>query len=730
MERTRPRRATARGPGVGAPRGYRGAVETPGGYRCAMEALSVFGPQGPGVTSAPPRGDTRLAAHWTSSDGGVASSSQSPIEPAHSGRHPEGCSWAQKADLVDRGLTHDHRRFPHCEEEGPSRDEETSYLHDELSHDERTRALHDEETVDADDKRHLCDEVERLPHGDEVRRQPQSVDRRLHEQGEQRTRAEEWRGLLRAEDSYDKKRIRDDVFSSDGDLALPALLGADLGTPRAARELLVPRLPAAVAEKSKTCVGTVPSGPPQPAVSPVSHAAHGRMRSPNVRVSERCSDVSHDLVRCPPVYNDLAGEVDPASVQEMDEAGLLAERTGDGADQMLDLGQVFCDLAALAEPWRPQLYTDSMLQGAAPRSVLDDLRLPRTGLCLQLHLPLRGTPFLGETGEAAAAAAAATAAAAAAAPLGVGRADSPPRRDQTAPPQRRVQSYVSVDEYLRFLSAEEPDLLEVLLAGEAGEDGLRSARRSARAQSPTDVQVQPEPTDGELQERLQRLWEALGMSEWERMAMTIKYTSAESVGHLHQSLGLWEEAATLVTRREELLRSLAQFERSASCPDRLLHKAGAPSQRLTEDKRRAAFYREAAGLEGKLRRLLGNIERKFGDQVHYKGWPYVERMRRDRVEMLYAIQQERRAGGTLALPQHARPQRARPEHKRAQQHALAPPPHVHQDRAEAETCGSLGLSQNTPPQHADMQPQHADAQPQHADAQPQHADMQPQHAAT
>lgn len=646
----------------------------------------MFGPQGPGVTSAPPRGDTLRAAHWTSSDGGVASSSQSPLEPAHSGPHPEGCSWAQKADLVDRGLAHDHkRRFPYCEEEGPSRDEEASYRHDEeLSHDEeRTRGLHDEETVDADDKSHLCDEVERLPHGDEVRRQPQSVDRRLREQGEQRTRDEEWRGLLRAEVSHDKKRIRDDVLSSDGDLALPALLGADLSTPRPARELLVPRLPTAVAEKSKTCVGTVPSGPPQPAVSPVSHAAHGCMRSPNVRVSERCSDVSHDLVRCPPVYNDLAGEVDPASVQEMDEAGLLAERKGDGADQMLDLGQVLCDLAALAEPWRPQLFTDSMLQEAAPCSVLDDLRLPRTGLCLQLHLPLRGTPLLGETGAAATAAAA----------LGVGRADSPPRRNQTAPPQLRVRSYGSVDEYLRRLSAEEPDLLEVLLAGEAGEDGLRSARSSARAQSPTDVQAQPEPTDGELQERLQRLWEALGMSEWERMAMTIKYTSAESVGHLQQSLGLWEEAATLVTRREELLRSLARFERSASCPDRLLHKAGAPSQRLTEDKRRAAFYREAAGLEGKLRHLLGNIERKFGDQVHYKGWPYVERMRRDRVEMLYAIQQERRAGGTLASPQHTGPQ-----HKRAQQHALAPPPHVHQE--SAETCGSLGLSQNTPPQHA------------------------------
>nr|XP_032807516.1 coiled-coil domain-containing protein 87 isoform X1 [Petromyzon marinus] len=687
MERTRPRLTTARRPGIGAPRGYRGA----------MEALSVFGgPQGPGVTSAPPRGETRRAAHWTSSDGGVASSNQSPVEPSH----PEGCSWAQKADLVDRGLAHDHkRRFPHCEEEGPSRDEETRYRHDEeLSHDEeRTRALHDEETVDADDKRHPFDEVERLPHGDEVRRQPQSVDRRLRDQGEQRPRAEEWRGLLRAEEvSHDKKMIRDDVLSSDGDLALSALLGADLSTPRPARELLVPPLPAAVAEKSKTCVGTVPSGPPQPAVSPVPHAAHGCMRSPNVRVSERCSDISHDLVRCPPVYNDLAGEVDLASVQEMDEAGLLAEPTGDGAYQMLDLGQVFCDLAALAEPWRPQLYTDSMLQGAAPRSVLDDLRLPRTGLCLQLHLPLRGTPLLGETGEAVAAAAAA----AAAAPSGVGRADSPP-------PQLRVQSYVSVDEYLRRLSAEEPDPLEVLLAGEAGEDGLRSARRSARAQSPTDVQVQPEPTDGELQERLQRLWEALGMSEWERMAMTIKYTSAESVGHLHQSLGLWEEAATLVTRREELLRSLARFERSASCPDRLLHKAGAPSQRLTEDKRRAAFYREAAGLEGKLRHLLGNIERKFGDQVQYKGWPYVERMRRDRVEMLYAIQQERRAGGTRASPRHTRPQRAPPEHKRAQQHALAPPPHVHQERAEAETCGSLGLSQDTPPQHADVQPQHA-----------------------
>ncbi|XP_078090838.1 coiled-coil domain-containing protein 87-like [Mustelus asterias] len=126
--------------------------------------------------------------------------------------------------------------------------------------------------------------------------------------------------------------------------------------------------------------------------------------------------------------------------------------------------------------------------------------------------------------------------------------------------------------------------------------------------------------------------------------MAIKYSSYKRTDHVTKSLEAWESAVKLIKERESILHKLEEFERFSSNPNRFFVKGywGTSTARLKESKVRDKFYSEMSQIESQLAPILTQIENNFEDVVSFKGRPYIEKMQRDKVEMLYWLQQERR----------------------------------------------------------------------------------------
>ncbi|XP_053134410.1 coiled-coil domain-containing protein 87 [Hemicordylus capensis] len=147
-----------------------------------------------------------------------------------------------------------------------------------------------------------------------------------------------------------------------------------------------------------------------------------------------------------------------------------------------------------------------------------------------------------------------------------------------------------------------------------------------------------------LQKRLERLWTVLHFSEQERLDMAIKYSSGDNYLLLPDMLKAWEMAAQSIQERELLLAELEAFEQIASDPNRLFKRAPRSfALRLKESGTRSRLYYELTHRDSELYLILNQIKMTFNDVVTFKGRPYLEKMEWDTVEMLYWLQQERRA---------------------------------------------------------------------------------------
>lgn len=147
-----------------------------------------------------------------------------------------------------------------------------------------------------------------------------------------------------------------------------------------------------------------------------------------------------------------------------------------------------------------------------------------------------------------------------------------------------------------------------------------------------------------LQRRLERLWTVLHFTEQERLDMAIKYSSKRYYLLLPEMLESWEIAAQCIQERELLLSELESFEQTASDPNRFFKRATRSFVlRIKESKIRSVLYSELSKYDSQLYVILNHIKETFNDIVTFKGRPYTEKIEWDIVEMLYWLQQERRA---------------------------------------------------------------------------------------
>ncbi|XP_041709233.2 coiled-coil domain-containing protein 87 isoform X2 [Coregonus clupeaformis] len=147
-----------------------------------------------------------------------------------------------------------------------------------------------------------------------------------------------------------------------------------------------------------------------------------------------------------------------------------------------------------------------------------------------------------------------------------------------------------------------------------------------------------------VQSRLERIWTLLCLPDAHRLDMAIKYSSHAHRDQLEKATAAWERAARLIQQRESVLARLELFEREASDPNRFFLQGyrGTSLARMDESKHRGKLNSQICSLEEVLSKILHHITDSFHDTVTYKGRPYGEKMRWDRIEMLYWLQQERR----------------------------------------------------------------------------------------
>jgi len=177
------------------------------------------------------------------------------------------------------------------------------------------------------------------------------------------------------------------------------------------------------------------------------------------------------------------------------------------------------------------------------------------------------------------------------------------------------------------------------IRSEATTPGTKTARtKSSMSEGATAV----EPVT--LQMRLEIVWKKLKVSIEEKMNYALKYSSDKYLAVLDESVECWEKVAELILGRERCLGELEILERDASNPQRFFAKdaSGSSVARLKEEKSRSRLHKKMSRLESRIVPLLKTIAREFGDHVTFEGRDYSEKMTRDKVEMLYWLQQERR----------------------------------------------------------------------------------------
>ncbi|KAG8522643.1 Coiled-coil domain-containing protein 87 [Galemys pyrenaicus] len=237
------------------------------------------------------------------------------------------------------------------------------------------------------------------------------------------------------------------------------------------------------------------------------------------------------------------------------------------------------------------------------------------------------------------------------------------------------RSTISADDYFKFLINRETDFLHVIFQmydEEVPQETPAPVRVTLKIQPPPpllqdeDLNFVPgewnwntvleykagyrktqllgeHPKLGNLQKRLERLWSLLEVPHRDRLDMAIKYSSNARLRQLPSLVSAWERVLQPIYLRESLLGKLEWFERQASDPNRFFEKIDlGPSNFLEENQTRNRLYKKLRLVEPPLVSLLEEIESVFGEPVTFKGRHYLDKMKRDKVEMLYWLQQRRR----------------------------------------------------------------------------------------
>uniref|UniRef100_A0A8C2MSR3 Coiled-coil domain-containing protein 87 n=1 Tax=Cricetulus griseus TaxID=10029 RepID=A0A8C2MSR3_CRIGR len=225
---------------------------------------------------------------------------------------------------------------------------------------------------------------------------------------------------------------------------------------------------------------------------------------------------------------------------------------------------------------------------------------------------------------------------------------------------------LSAEDYLKYLDTQETDFLHVIFQIHEEEVPVEipaPVKRSLEIQHPPPLLEDEEPdfVPGEwnwssvledrpgkasilnLQQRLERLWDALEVPVQSRLDMVIKYSSKARLQQLPALIRAWERVLKPIQKRELLLARLEWFERQASDPNRFFQKSDLILSRfLEENQSRSYIQRKLNLMESSLITLLKKIESVFGEPVTFKGRRYLDKMKQDKVEMLYWLQQQRR----------------------------------------------------------------------------------------
>ncbi|MBZ3880938.1 Coiled-coil domain-containing protein 87 [Sciurus carolinensis] len=230
------------------------------------------------------------------------------------------------------------------------------------------------------------------------------------------------------------------------------------------------------------------------------------------------------------------------------------------------------------------------------------------------------------------------------------------------------KSTLSVDDYFKYLTNQETDFLHVIFQMFEEEVPVEvpvRIKKSPMIQRPPPLLEDEEPDfvpgewdwntvleqrlEGEkdqilsLQERLERLWSVLEVPHKGRLDMAIKYSSKARLRQLPALVRAWEKALKPIQLREVLLGKLEWFEQQASDPNRFFQRSElGMSHLLQENQLRSYFHRKLNQMEPSLVILLKEIELIFGEPVTFKGQRYLDKMKWDKVEMLYWLQQQRR----------------------------------------------------------------------------------------
>ncbi|PVD19306.1 hypothetical protein C0Q70_19793 [Pomacea canaliculata] len=149
------------------------------------------------------------------------------------------------------------------------------------------------------------------------------------------------------------------------------------------------------------------------------------------------------------------------------------------------------------------------------------------------------------------------------------------------------------------------------------------------------------------QVRLERVWNSLLMPDAQRLDMAIKYSCGEFFSKLTEAVEQWEKITDLILQREALLVKLEQFERLASNPNRFFEKVNGVKKSsislLQEGKHRALLLKKIEAVDADIRQELAYMKSQFQDVVSFKGRSYEDKMKWDKVEMLYWLQEERKS---------------------------------------------------------------------------------------
>ncbi|XP_057408863.1 coiled-coil domain-containing protein 87 [Balaenoptera acutorostrata] len=234
---------------------------------------------------------------------------------------------------------------------------------------------------------------------------------------------------------------------------------------------------------------------------------------------------------------------------------------------------------------------------------------------------------------------------------------------------------LSVGDYFKYLTTQQTDFLHVIFQiyeEEVPVEIVAPVRESLKIQHPPPLLEDNEPdfVPGEwdwdtvlecrlgtknnslledshkilsLQKRLERLWSMLEVPDKDRLDMAIKYSSNARLRQLPSLVSAWERALQPIQLREILLGRLECFERQASDPNRFFHKTDMGLSRFLEENQiRNHLHKRLSLVEAPLVPLLEEIELVFGEPVTFKGQHYLDKMKHDKVEMLYWLQQRRR----------------------------------------------------------------------------------------